>query len=97
MGETMFDKEEKMSIDERLTRLENLVFSLINRTDNDKFFQETNDAGIRQTETAHGEAIDENDTAICDVADLSDVNSQAIDDLAEIVDELSNKIAKMEG
>ena len=85
-----------MTVDERLTRLENLVFSLIKRTDNDKFYQETNNVGMMQTESAHGVAIDENDTAICDVAELSDVNSQAIDDLAEMVDELSNKVAEME-
>lgn len=60
-------------------------------------YNEADKDGIRQTEGEHGIAINENDSAICDVADLSDVNSQAIDDLAEIVDELSNKIAEMEG
>ena len=41
--------------------------------------------------------IGENDVAICDIAELADVNSQAIDDLAEMVDELSNKVAELEG
>ena len=59
-------------------------------------YNEADKDGIRQTEGEHGNAINENDTAICDVADLSDVNSQAIDDLAEMVDELSNKVAEME-
>ena len=40
--------------------------------------------------------IGENDVAICDIAELADVNSQAIDDLAEMVDELSNKVAELE-
>lgn len=30
--------------------------------------------------------VSENDTAICDIAELSDVNSMAIDDLAEMAD-----------
>lgn len=38
----------------------------------------------------------ENDSAICDIADLEDVNSTAIDDLAEIVDELINKVYELE-
>ena len=40
--------------------------------------------------------VTDNDLAICDVADLADTNSMAIDDLAELVDELSNKVAEME-
>ena len=35
--------------------------------------------------------ITENDTAICDIAELSDVNSMAIDDLAEMAD--TNSVA----
>ena len=93
-----------MSIEERLSNLEKLVDSLIKRIDNDKFYDSADKMGIRQTEGNHGIAIDENtqgisenDGAICDVAELSDVNSQAIDDLAEMVDELSNKVDAMEG
>jgi hypothetical protein len=40
--------------------------------------------------------VSENDSAICDVAELSDVNSSAIDDLAEMVDELSNRVSILE-
>jgi hypothetical protein len=40
--------------------------------------------------------VGENDGAICDVAELSDMNSMAIDDLAEIVDELLNKVEALE-
>lgn len=40
--------------------------------------------------------VSENDSAICDIADLEDVNSTAIDDLAEIVDELINKVYELE-
>ena len=32
------------------------------------------------------QGVSENDTAICDIAELSDVNSMAIDDLAEMAD-----------
>lgn len=42
------------------------------------------------------EGVVENDGAICDVAELSDTNSMAIDDLAEIVDELLNRVEALE-
>lgn len=41
--------------------------------------------------------VSDNDLAICDVADLADTNSMAIDDLAVLVDELSNRVAELEG
>ena len=86
-----------MSIDERLTKLENLVESIVSTLANNGKYDKADKNVLRNVDYKHGEGINENDTAICDVADLSDVNSQAIDDLAEIVDELSNKIAEMEG
>ena len=48
-----------------------------------------------KTDTSYGKCpqvdkntagVSENDSAICDVAELSDVNSMAIDDLAEMAD-----------
>ena len=43
------------------------------------------------------EGVAENDGAICDVAELADTNSMAIDDLAEIVDELLSRVEALEG
>ena len=37
------------------------------------------------------QGVEENDNAICDIAELSDVNSMAIDDLAEMAD--TNSVA----
>lgn len=85
-----------MSIEERLSNLEKLVNSLIKRIDNDKFYDSADKMGIRQTEGNLTSATTENDTAICDIADLSDVNSSAIDDLAVIIDELINKVYELE-
>jgi len=85
-----------MDIETRLANLESLVHSLINSLNLKDLYNNADKAGIRQTEEIHGVGISENDIAICDVADLSDANSQAIDDLAELVDELSNKVAEME-
>ena len=85
-----------MTLEQRVEMLEKNFNALLKRTDNDNQFNKWEKDAIRKTEGEHGDAINENDTAICDVAELSDVNSQAIDDLAEIVDELSNKIAEME-
>ena len=76
--------------------LRNLVLALIKRIDNDKYYDSADKNGIRQTEGNLTSATTENDTAICDIADLSDVNSSAIDDLAVIIDELINKVYELE-
>lgn len=86
-----------MSIDERVTKIENLVNALIAKVENINFYQSADTASERIGISTNSAGVAENDTAICDVADLSDVNSQAIDDLAEMVDELSNKVAGLEG
>lgn len=86
-----------MSIDERISKLENLVNALIAKVDKITFYQNADTASERIGISNNSIGVAENDTAICDVADLSDVNSQAIDDLAEMVDELSNKVAELEG
>ena len=85
------------TIEQRVLNLENMMKALSNKIDNLSHYDTADKTGIRKTEGIHTVGISENDTAICDVADLSDVNSQAIDDLAELVDELSNKVAEMEG
>lgn len=92
-----------MDLEKRVSNLEHLVGALINTINRNNFYNDADKNGIRQTENNHGvaiesnsEGINENDNAICDVAELSDVNSQAIDDLAEMVDELANQIAEME-
>lgn len=85
-----------MDIETRLTNLENLVHALINSLNLKELYDKADKTGMQKTEDKHEISISENDVAICDVADLSDVNSQAIDDLAELVDELSNKVAEME-
>ena len=86
-----------MSIDERITKLENLVNALIAKVDNINFYQKADTTSEKIGISTNSLGVSENDMAICDVADLSDVNSQAIDDLAEMVDELSNKVAGLEG
>ena len=53
-----------MSIEDRLSNLENLVNSLIKRIDNDKFYDSADKAGIRQTEGNHGEQISEHSESI---------------------------------
>lgn len=53
-----------MSIEDRLSNLENLVNALIKRIDNDKFYDSADKAGIRQTEGIHGEAIETNSADI---------------------------------
>lgn len=49
-----------MTVEERLTNLENLVNALIKRIDNDKFYNDADKAGIRHTESQQGITISEN-------------------------------------
>lgn len=69
-----------MTIEERLTNLENLVYSLIKRVDNDKFYNEADKSGIRQTESQHLEMINDNSN------DVSDVRT-AIEEVYEMLNE----------
>ena len=85
------------NIETRLSRLENLVLAINSKLDRIYLYQNADTASERIGISNNSVGVAENDSAICDVADLSDVNSQAIDDLAEMVDELSNKVAELEG
>lgn len=69
-----------MTIEERLTNLENLVYALIKRVDNDKFYNEADKSGIRQTESQHLEMINDNSN------DVSDVRT-AIEEVYEMLNE----------
>ena len=82
---------------EEFDSLKKLVNSLIKRSDINKEYSDADTASERLNISNNTVGVTENDTAICDVADLSDVNSQAIDDLAEMVDELLNKVSELEG
>lgn len=81
----------------RLTNLENWLSALIKQFNIKKMYNEADLAAQKKeiSETASG--VSDNDIAVCDVADLADTNSIAIDDLAAIVDELSNRVAELEG
>ena len=84
------------NIETRLSRLENLVLAINSKLDRIYLYQNADTASERIGIANNAKSISENDGGICDVADLSDVNSQAIDDLAEMVDELANQITKLE-
>ena len=58
--------------------LRNLVYSLISRIDNDKFYDKADKNGIRQTEGIHSGEIEANTT------DISDVRT-AIEEVYEMV------------
>ena len=84
-------------------RLDNLTQAFIQSQHNNcSVVEKADDSSVQipfieEQMSIGSKGISENDSAICDVADLSDVNSQAIDDLAEMVDELSNRVAELEG
>ena len=85
------------NIEERLLKLENLILAVNSKLDRITFYQKADTASERIGISDNSFGVAENDSAICDIAELADVNSQAIDDLAEMVDELSNKVAELEG
>lgn len=92
-----------MDFEKRLSNLEKLVNSLSKKIDNIKFYSDADINGCRSSEdrlleknTEQDTGISENDLAICEVAEMSDVNSMAIDDIAEMLDDLESRISEME-
>ena len=85
-----------MGLEERIAKLESLVYALITKTDKNAFYQKANTTYENATIKNNSVGVMENDTAICDVAELADVNSNAIDDLAVIIDELENRVSGLE-
>ena len=81
----------------RLTNLENWLSALIKQFNIKKMYNEADLAAQKKAigETAIG--VSDNDIGICDVADLADTNSIAIDDLAAMIDDLQNRVSELEG
>ena len=92
--------EKKITLEDRVSKLERSIRTIMSSIDIKNGFNDADKKEMRQVDGENAEAIEvtsegvsENDTAICDVAELSDVNSTAIDDLAEMVDELMNRVS----
>ena len=81
----------------RLTNLEDWFNALIKQFNIKKMYNEADLAAQKKAigETAIG--VSDNDIGICDVADLADTNSIAIDDLAAMIDDLQNRVSELEG
>ena len=81
-----------MTLEERLERIEmqlnSLQESFIQSQRNQVKVTSKAEDGYNKVPQvdANTKGVSENDTAICDIAELSDVNSMAIDDLAEMAD-----------
>lgn len=84
------------NLESRLDSLmESFVQSQINET---PIIEKTDESFAKCPQVDENTAgVAENDSAICDVAELADVNSEAIDDLAEIIDELETRVSELEG
>lgn len=85
-----------ISLEQRIANLEYMLKNLNVKIGRDKDSADADSKGFTETDFKQSNYISENDSAICDVAELSDVNSSAIDDLAEMVDELSNRVSTLE-
>lgn len=81
----------------RLANLEDWFSALIKQFNIKKMYNEADLAAQKKAigETAIG--VSDNDIGICDVADLADTNSIAIDDLAAMIDDLQNRVSELEG
>ena len=81
----------------RLADLEDWFSALIKQFNIKKMYNEADLAAQKKAigETASG--VSDNDIAVCDVADLADTNSIAIDDLAAMIDDLQNRVSELEG
>lgn len=81
----------------RLTNLENWFSALIKQFNIKKMYNEADLAAQKKAIGKTAIGVSDNDIGICDVADLADTNSIAIDDLAVMIDELQNRVSELEG
>ena len=92
-----------MDIETKLTNLENLVNALSKKIDNIKFYQDADNAGMRQTEGNQSVQIDANTTGvkdnsdgIFDIAEAVGEESDSLYELAEMVAELEERVTVLE-
>lgn len=76
-----------MTIEKRLSNLENLVNALSKKIDSNKFYTGADIGENRKGISENTNGVAENSGGIFDVAALADENSQAIMELAEIIGE----------
>lgn len=81
----------------RLTNLEDWFRALINQFNIKKMYNEADLAAQKKAIGKTASGVSDNDIAVCDVADLADTNSIAIDDLAAMIDDLQNRVSELEG
>ena len=86
-----------MSIEKRLTRLEQLVDSLIKRIDNEKFYQDADTNGVRVSSSQANSKASGNEDGLLDVADVASENSDCIVELAEMISNLEERTSALEG
>lgn len=80
----------------RLHTLETFFHSFVKRTDMERFYDKAEAHSTQQSVSKATEGVSDNDVAICDVADLADTNSTAIDDIGIILDDLIHRVEELE-
>ena len=85
-----------MDIYKRVENLENQLNGILKKIENNKFYQDADDNAekIRISDTENG--VSENDSAIMDIAELSDENGTAIEELADMLDDLEERVTSLE-
>lgn len=86
-----------MTIEKRLTRLEQLVDSLIKRIDNEKFYADSYmKCTVLSSDKANSKASG-NEEGLLDIADVASENSDCIVELAEMISNLEERTSTLEG
>ena len=86
-----------MTTEKRLDNLENLVHSLISKINNDKFYSDADTNGVRVSSSHANEKASENEDGLLDIASVADENSECTLELAEMISELEDRVATIEG
>ena len=86
-----------MTTEKRLTRLEQLVDSLIKRIDNEKFYADSYTKCTVLSSDKANEKASGNEDGLLDVADVASENSDCIVELAEMISNLEERTTALEG
>lgn len=86
-----------MTIEKRLTRLEQLVASLIKRIDNEKFYTDSYAKCTVLSSDKANQKASGNEEGLLDIADVSSENSDCIVELAEMISNLDERTSALKG
>ena len=81
----------------RLTNVENTLNALIKSLNLQKMYTSADNTAERKNISENAFGVAENGTSVLDLADLSDENSTALEDIAIMLDDHEQRISALEG